>query len=403
MEKGKEKCELLKAIRAYVAEKYGLEYTASECAHKGDCQGTCPKCDSELASLQRQLEAKGIADIVQDDELSKMVANFLSTESKEEADFPLGGIHAPHGDVDSDNDMMTLECDIADTGLKASLEGMPMPLEGDVIPPDENPQFQRRMILECPVAGIAFHDINDIWDELYVGAEIALVRDSDNKYDTNAVAVALAGDYDGNPENFDFDYILGYIPRKDNQTIAAMLDMGWQDLIEAEISEMNDHAPYNDRLHITVYIRSKEPQKPKDNRLRIKTFDDDEEWSAFIGELWDKGVSFFRWGGFPPWELDLPEKGDKVVFLLKGDDETKVYLMMVIALGDDCAPFVDDPERLHMIDDCGPYVLSVVKGPLYVKNEELAFLDGLPADIWQPDFKLDKDASDALMEMVKNK
>lgn len=77
--------------------------------------------------------------------------------------------------------------------------------------------------------------------------------------------------------------------------------------------------------------------------------------------------------------------------------------MMVIALDDDCAPFVDDPERLHMIDDCGPYVLSVVKGPLYVKNEELAFLDGLPADRWQPDFNLEKDASDALMEMVKNK
>lgn len=185
MDNGKDKCEILKAIRAYVAEKYGLEYTASECAHKGDCQGTCPKCDAELASLQRQLEAKGIADIAQDDELSKMVANFLSTESKEEADFPLGGIHAPHGDVDSDNDMMTLERDIADTGLIASLEGMPMPLEGDVIPPDEKPQFQRRMILECPVAGIAFHDINDIWDELYVGAEIALVRDSDNKHDTN--------------------------------------------------------------------------------------------------------------------------------------------------------------------------------------------------------------------------
>ena len=43
MDKGKEKCEILKAIRAYVAEKYGLEYTATECTHKGDCPGTCPK------------------------------------------------------------------------------------------------------------------------------------------------------------------------------------------------------------------------------------------------------------------------------------------------------------------------------------------------------------------------
>ena len=37
MDKGKEKCEILKAIRAYVAEKYGLEYTATECTHKVGC------------------------------------------------------------------------------------------------------------------------------------------------------------------------------------------------------------------------------------------------------------------------------------------------------------------------------------------------------------------------------
>ena len=54
MRKGKEKCEILKAIRTYVADKYGVEYTPSECNHKGECQGTCPKCDGELADLQKK-------------------------------------------------------------------------------------------------------------------------------------------------------------------------------------------------------------------------------------------------------------------------------------------------------------------------------------------------------------
>lgn len=54
MRKGKEKCEILKAIRTYVADKYGVEYTPSECNHKGECQGTCPKCDGELADLPRK-------------------------------------------------------------------------------------------------------------------------------------------------------------------------------------------------------------------------------------------------------------------------------------------------------------------------------------------------------------
>lgn len=63
MNKGKEKCEILKCIRKDVAERYGLDYTPSDCTHKGDCSGTCPKCDSELQELQRQLDARGIKDI----------------------------------------------------------------------------------------------------------------------------------------------------------------------------------------------------------------------------------------------------------------------------------------------------------------------------------------------------
>ena len=81
---------------------------------------------------------------------------------------------------------------------------------------DETPEFQRKAILECPVAGIGFHDIKDIWDELYVGAKIALVRERNNKYDKNAVAVALAGDYDGNPDEFDFNFNINYVSDDNN-------------------------------------------------------------------------------------------------------------------------------------------------------------------------------------------
>lgn len=34
--------------------------------------------------------------------------------------------------------------------------------------------YERKVLLECPVAGVGFHDIDDIWDELYIGAQIAL-------------------------------------------------------------------------------------------------------------------------------------------------------------------------------------------------------------------------------------
>lgn len=86
MDKGKEKCEILKAIRAYVAEKYGLDYTPSECNHRGKCRGTCPKCDAELENIQRQLEKKGITDITNDTKLSKMVEDYLLTPTNDEED-----------------------------------------------------------------------------------------------------------------------------------------------------------------------------------------------------------------------------------------------------------------------------------------------------------------------------
>lgn len=63
MSAGKEKCDILRRIRQDVAEKYGLNYSPTECNRQGDCSGTCPKCDAELKDLQRQLALRGITDI----------------------------------------------------------------------------------------------------------------------------------------------------------------------------------------------------------------------------------------------------------------------------------------------------------------------------------------------------
>lgn len=55
---GKEKCKALKEIRKQIAEKNDIEYAISECSHKGDCKGTCPKCEAELRYLERELEKR---------------------------------------------------------------------------------------------------------------------------------------------------------------------------------------------------------------------------------------------------------------------------------------------------------------------------------------------------------
>ena len=58
MGKGREICDVLKAIRKKIADTNGISYEPSECHFTGDCQGTCPKCESELAMLDSAIEEK---------------------------------------------------------------------------------------------------------------------------------------------------------------------------------------------------------------------------------------------------------------------------------------------------------------------------------------------------------
>lgn len=52
---GKQKCETLKQIRKTIADLNGIDYTPKRCNHKGDCVGTCPKCDQEAQYLFEKL------------------------------------------------------------------------------------------------------------------------------------------------------------------------------------------------------------------------------------------------------------------------------------------------------------------------------------------------------------
>ena len=52
---GKEKCRILKEIRAEIAKQNDIEWVVSECKHQGDCRGTCPKCEAEVRELERAL------------------------------------------------------------------------------------------------------------------------------------------------------------------------------------------------------------------------------------------------------------------------------------------------------------------------------------------------------------
>ena len=65
METGKRICQALKNIRKRIADANEIPFEIEECTHKGDCPGTCPKCESELRYLmesinQREQEGKPV-------------------------------------------------------------------------------------------------------------------------------------------------------------------------------------------------------------------------------------------------------------------------------------------------------------------------------------------------------
>lgn len=61
MARGKQTCKILKEIRRQIAEANGIEFATSECRYKGDCIGTCPKCEAEVRYLEQQLRARSLA------------------------------------------------------------------------------------------------------------------------------------------------------------------------------------------------------------------------------------------------------------------------------------------------------------------------------------------------------
>ena len=58
MAKGKQTCKILKEIRRQIAAENDIDLVIEECTYKGDCLGTCPRCEAEVRYLERELEKR---------------------------------------------------------------------------------------------------------------------------------------------------------------------------------------------------------------------------------------------------------------------------------------------------------------------------------------------------------
>lgn len=203
----------------------------------------------------------------------------------------------------------------------------------------EKSKRRRTLYIECRIAGTGYRDLEDIWHELHAGAKLTLVREKRNKYDKNAVAIALADDNESN----------------------------------------------TDKSDTRIYIVSKYDSENRYDPLRLLELSDT-GYENFTYTILSEGCVYFRWGGFPPWERNLPDEGDKVVFMHRNNSETILYLMYCIANGNEIADYiVKDKQNMPCPDDSSYYVFTNIKGPVKVKNDKIAFLNGENINKCQPE------------------
>lgn len=111
---------------------------------------------------------------------------------------------------------------------------------------------QSKFYMDCHLAGRKFHDADLVWNRLKIGMPLRLEREADNRYDPEAVQVILNSDGE--------DFLLGYIPRGDNQQLSPFFDMGHNDLFECRINRINPDSHPEAQVQLTIRIRRKEEE-----------------------------------------------------------------------------------------------------------------------------------------------
>jgi len=96
------------------------------------------------------------------------------------------------------------------------------------------------LVSKCPVAGFRFHDGEQAWQSLVVGAALRLVRERTNVHDASAVAVYFGA------------LKLGYVPRGDNSSIADLLDRG--ETLQAHVLELTQSDDPWERVQIGITL-----------------------------------------------------------------------------------------------------------------------------------------------------
>lgn len=187
--KGKEKCKILKEIRQKIADENGIEYITSECKHIGDCKGTCPKCESEVRYLERELEKKrmigkriAIVGIAAGMALTSLSCTDDKKPSELEGDVPYSENDTTEGLIpEPDDELLMGEPEtpadltgdvpyIDENGNEALNPGVELPTPGEVPDyffPDDVKEYDdySKEFIDKSMQGMSIDQVREAWGE----------------------------------------------------------------------------------------------------------------------------------------------------------------------------------------------------------------------------------------------
>ena len=132
---GKEKCRILKQIRAEIARENDIEWVVSECKHKGNCKGTCPKCEQEVRRLEaalarREALGKTVAVVGISASIALSVTGCVNPFPQTTDGVPMGDMMPPETENET-------ACDTAIQGVEIQTEQGALIVPGEPLPETE--------------------------------------------------------------------------------------------------------------------------------------------------------------------------------------------------------------------------------------------------------------------------
>jgi hypothetical protein len=95
------------------------------------------------------------------------------------------------------------------------------------------------------IAGFTYYDGIDVYESLKVGSKLTLLPEPENGYDPDAIAI------------FSNETMLGYVPREENTLISKFFKLGYTNLFEARIAQINPETHPEKQVRVTVKIVAK--------------------------------------------------------------------------------------------------------------------------------------------------